>query len=111
MKKSKIYLICFLLMILSPFVLIPIQTELGVRQAKNKILKSNQLSDLFEKYGAPMLIESKEERESYLRDTAIKINESSRLWVFPKEGIPYWNILIITDQSGHIIAGDVDRLW
>ena len=98
-------------LLLSPFILTPIQTELGVRQAKNKILKINQLSALFEEYGEPMFIESKEQRESYLRDTAIKINESSRLWVFPKEGIPYWNILIITDQSGHIIAGDVDRLW
>jgi hypothetical protein len=84
---------------------------MGVRQAKNKILKTNQLSALFEEYGKPMLIESKEQRESYLRDTAIKMNETSRLWIFPKEGIPYWNILIITDQSGHIVAGDVDRLW
>ncbi len=111
MKKSKIYLIFLLLMILSPFVLISIQTELGVRQAKNKILKCNQLGDLFEEYGTPMLIESREQREWYLRDTASKINESARLWVFPKEGIPYWNILIITDHSGHLIAGDVDRLW
>ena len=88
-----------------------IQTELSVREAKKKVTETVQLITLIEKYGEPILIESKEKEASYLSDSDITLSDGQQLWVFPKEGISYWNILVITDESGQIITGDVDRLW
>jgi len=108
MKKNKIVLLSFLGLIIALFIYVPIKTELSVRDAKRKIISGTQLNEYSLEFGEPIRIESKEEKRDY---ASIRIAKGQQLWMIPREGVPYWNTLIITDDSGLIITGDVDRLW
>jgi hypothetical protein len=111
MKKNKLILISFLGLVGAAFISIPIQTELDVRKAKKIILNATQIETLEAEFGELILIESEKKRETYISQTKLEIQEDQDLWMIGREGIPYWMIYIITDHSGRIIDGHVDRLW
>ena len=69
------------------------------------------MDEMRQEYGSFQIIESEEKQKAYLSDTNLAVEHGQQLWVSGQEGISYWNILLITDDSGQVIAGDVDRLW
>lgn len=111
MKMNKLILFSFLGFIGASILSIPIQTEISVRKAKKKILEAAQLDEMHEAYGNFQNIKSEEKQRAYLSDTNLTLEHGQQLWVSGQEGISYWNILLITDENGLIVTGDVDRLW
>jgi len=89
---------------------IPVMTEIRVQRAKWLLSHSTSFDVIIEKYGKPQLVEDHKSRKGLLRDTDIEITKEQKLWLIPKEGISYWNILIVTDEENKFVIGAVDRL-
>jgi len=89
---------------------IPVMTEIRVQKAKWFLSHSTSFEEIIEEYGKPQLIDDRKSRKGLLRDTDIEIKEEQKLWLIPKEGISYWNILIVTDKENKFVIGAVDRL-
>ncbi|MGJ8653182.1 MAG: hypothetical protein ACSHX8_07905 [Opitutaceae bacterium] len=111
MNLNKLILFSSLGIIAASFISVPFQTELSIREAKKKIVEGVQMEEMRKAFGEFQRIETKEKQDSYLSDTNLTIKDAQQLWVSGQEGISYWNILLITNESGQLIAGDVDRLW
>jgi len=89
----------------------PIQTEYHVQKVKWHLTHDSTLSGLIETFGEPS------RKYSFGGDTIgvhgqkITLSEGEELWVYNREGIPYWIFAVVTADDATISRHYVDRFW
>lgn len=91
---------------------IPIATEVRVRMSESLLGSEHSLNVIKENFGNPTEIRTDlSDSSRYSKRRPILIQNGEELWVFNREGIPYWNILIVTEDGETAKAWQVNRLW
>ena len=112
MKTSRKILIGLAAILPGYLIYISIHTELRVRSAEQILNQKNSISAIVEKFGNPNeKRKDLKDSHAYSRGTPLSLNEGEELFVFAEEGIPYWNILIVTADGSSIARSQVNRLW
>jgi len=112
MKTSRKILIGLFAVFFGAITSIPIRTELRVRNAEKMLIQENTISAIAEIFGNPNeKRKNLKDTHAYSRGAPLILNEGEELFVFAQEGLPYWNILIVTTDGTSIARSQVNRLW
>ena len=112
MKTSRKILIGLAAILPGYIISISIHTELRVRSAEKMLNQKSSISAIIDEFGNPNeKRKDLKDTHSYSRGAPLTLNEGEELFVFAKEGIPYWHILIVTADGSSIARSQVNRLW
>lgn len=89
----------------------PILTEFKIQMAKSHLRNDSALESFVASFGDPTRAANEQEKRIVSSRYGLDLAAEEHVWIYNREGIPYWVIYIVTKDSKTIRTSIVDRLW